>query len=76
MRFFLDEKVYSDAARALLPEVAGYAAGMVEHLLRGGLALAAEGGRRGGHAWKARPAGRPTAACSCSPRTPAAAAAR
>ena len=35
VRFFLDEQVYSDAARALLPEVAGYAAGLVEHLLRG-----------------------------------------
>jgi hypothetical protein len=45
VHFFLDEKVYSDAARALLPEVAGYAAGMVEHLLRGSLALAAEGGQ-------------------------------
>jgi hypothetical protein len=45
VRFFLDDRVYSDAARTLLPEVAGYAAGMVEHLLRGNLTLTVEGGQ-------------------------------
>jgi hypothetical protein len=45
VHFFLDERVYSDAARTLLPEVAGYAAGMVEHLLRGSLALTAADGQ-------------------------------
>jgi hypothetical protein len=45
VRFFMDERVYSDAARALLPEVAGYAAGMVEHLLRGSLALTVSDGQ-------------------------------
>ena len=45
VHFFLDERVYSDAARVLLPEVAGYAAGMVEHLLRGSLALTAADGQ-------------------------------
>jgi hypothetical protein len=43
VRFFLDANVYGDAARALLPEVAGYAAGLLEHLLRPGLALSAAG---------------------------------
>jgi hypothetical protein len=43
VRFFLDDRVYSDAARALLPEVAAYATGLVEHLLRGTLNLTAEG---------------------------------
>jgi hypothetical protein len=45
VRFFLDEAVYADAARALLPEVAGYAAGLTDHLLRGGFTFAAEGRR-------------------------------
>ncbi len=34
VRFFLDEAVYADAAHVLLPEVAGYAAGLIDHLLR------------------------------------------
>jgi hypothetical protein len=45
VRFFLDDNVYSDSAEALLPEVAAYAAGMIDHLLRGGLTLAFEGGQ-------------------------------
>jgi hypothetical protein len=45
VRFFLDEGVYADAAQALLPEVAGYAAGMVDHLLRGGFTFAFQGGQ-------------------------------
>jgi hypothetical protein len=43
VRFSLDRAVYADAARALLPEVEGYVAGLVDHLLRGGLGLAASG---------------------------------
>jgi hypothetical protein len=34
VRFFLDESVYADTARALLPEIAGYGAGLIDHLLR------------------------------------------
>jgi hypothetical protein len=37
VRFFLDEGVYADAARALLPEIAGYAAGLLDHLMRASL---------------------------------------
>jgi hypothetical protein len=43
VRFFLDESVYADAARTLLPEVAGYAAGLLDHLMRAGLQLQASG---------------------------------
>jgi hypothetical protein len=43
--FFLDERVYADTARALLPEVAGYAAGLVDHLFRAQVTLASEGGQ-------------------------------
>jgi hypothetical protein len=39
IHFFLDEKVYADYARRWLPEVEGYAAGLVDHLLRVTLAL-------------------------------------
>jgi hypothetical protein len=34
VRFFLDGAVYQDSARALLPEIGGYAAGLVNHLFR------------------------------------------
>ena len=34
VRFFLDEAVYADTARALLPEIAGYGAGLIDHLFR------------------------------------------
>lgn len=34
VRFFLDQRVYADTARAVLPEIAGYAAGLVDHLFR------------------------------------------
>jgi hypothetical protein len=34
VRFFLDENVYADTARALLPEIAGYGAGLIDHLFR------------------------------------------
>jgi hypothetical protein len=45
VRFFLDDNVYSDAAEALLPEVASYSAGMIDHLLRGGFSFAFNGGQ-------------------------------
>ena len=34
VRFFLDEAVYADTARVLLPEIAGYGAGLINHLFR------------------------------------------
>ena len=34
VRFFLDTAVYEDMARQWLPEVEGYAAGLVDHLMR------------------------------------------
>ena len=43
VRFFLDNAVYADAARTLLPEVEGYAAGLLDHLLRAGVSLKAGG---------------------------------
>jgi len=47
VRFFLDNAVHQDTARALLPEIGAYAAGIVDHLLRGELQLeAVEGGVR------------------------------
>ena len=45
VRFFLDGAVYLDTARALLPEIAGYAAGFVDHVLRGEIKLELDGGR-------------------------------
>jgi len=45
VRFFLDGHVYADTARALLPEIAGYAAGLIDHLLRAEITLAREGDR-------------------------------
>jgi hypothetical protein len=45
VRFFLDERVYADAARALLPDVAAYAAGLIDHLFRAQVTLVAEGGQ-------------------------------
>jgi len=45
VRFFLDWRVYEDSARVLLPEVGAYAAGMIDHLLRGDLSIKLEGGK-------------------------------
>jgi len=55
VRFFLDDAVYADTARVLLPEIAGYGAGLINHLFRaeirvdatGGLALVSVVGARG-----------------------------
>jgi hypothetical protein len=43
LRFFLDSRIYADSAAVLLPEIGGYAAGLIDHLMRGGLALSREG---------------------------------
>jgi hypothetical protein len=39
VRFFLDDAVYADTARTLLPEIAGYAAGLLNHFLRASLEM-------------------------------------
>ena len=39
VHFFLDQAVYADCARRWLPEIEGYAAGLVNHLLRAKLTL-------------------------------------
>ncbi len=43
VRFFLDARVHADSARVLLPEIAGYSAGLIDHLLRGEIALEKDG---------------------------------
>lgn len=43
--FFLDDRVFEDIARALLPEVAAYATGLMEHVLRPHLTIALDDGR-------------------------------
>jgi hypothetical protein len=45
IHFFLDRTVYADCAHRSLPKVAGYAAGLVNHLLRAKVALAVLGGK-------------------------------
>jgi hypothetical protein len=42
VRFFLDRAVHEDVARRWLPEVEGYAAGLVDHLLRAKLQIVVE----------------------------------
>ena len=44
VRFFLDDAVYADTARVLLPEIAAYGAGLVDHLFRAELELSVSGG--------------------------------
>lgn len=44
VRFFLDEAVYADTARALLPEIAGYGAGLIDHLFRAEIRFDITGG--------------------------------
>jgi hypothetical protein len=39
VKFFLDRAVYHDSARALLPEIGAYAAGLVDHLFRADIHL-------------------------------------
>ncbi len=45
VRFFLDSAVYEDTARALLPMVGAYAAGLLDHLFRGELTMQTSGGQ-------------------------------
>jgi hypothetical protein len=44
VHFFLDDAVYADTARALLPEIGGYGAGLIDHLWRGELRLEVKDG--------------------------------
>jgi hypothetical protein len=44
VRFFLDRAVYADSAATLLPEIAGYGAGLVDHLFRADLQIAIAAG--------------------------------
>lgn len=44
VRFFLDRAVYHDSARALLPEIGAYAAGLVDHLFRADIHLEVKAG--------------------------------
>ena len=39
VRFFLDDSVYQDTARALLPEIGAYGAGLIDHLFRAEIQL-------------------------------------
>ena len=43
VRFFLDRGVYEDTARALLPEIGAFSAGLIDHLLRGEAAIKVDG---------------------------------
>jgi hypothetical protein len=44
VKFFLDRAVYRDSARALLPEIGAYAAGLVDHLFRAEIHLEIKAG--------------------------------
>jgi hypothetical protein len=45
VRFFLDDGVYADTAKLLLPEIGAYGAGLIDHLFRAELAVVVrEGG--------------------------------
>jgi hypothetical protein len=43
VRFFLDRNVYLDTARTVLPEIGAYAAGLIDFLLRGEIAIKVTG---------------------------------
>jgi hypothetical protein len=45
LHFFLDDAVRAEAARALLPEVGAFAAGLADHLLRGAFSFTVTGRR-------------------------------
>jgi hypothetical protein len=45
LQFYLDDRVYQDSAQTLIPLVGSYAAGVINHLLRGSLELTAEPGK-------------------------------
>ncbi|HXJ22468.1 MAG TPA: hypothetical protein VMT03_19780, partial [Polyangia bacterium] len=44
VKFFLDAAVYRDTAQALLPEIGGYATGLIDHLFRAEIHLEATAG--------------------------------
>jgi hypothetical protein len=44
VRFFLDGAVHADSARALLPEIGGYGAGLIDHLFRAEIQLEVNAG--------------------------------
>jgi hypothetical protein len=44
VRFFLDDAIYADTARALLPEIGAYGAGLIDHLFRVELELTVQDG--------------------------------
>jgi hypothetical protein len=44
VRFFLDDAVYADSARVLLPEIGAYGAGLVDHLFRAEVRLDVQSG--------------------------------
>ena len=44
VKFFLDRAVYHDSARALLPEIGAYGAGLVDHLFRADIHLEIKAG--------------------------------
>jgi hypothetical protein len=44
VRFFMDEAIYADTARALLPEIGAYGAGLIDHLFRVELDLTVQDG--------------------------------
>jgi hypothetical protein len=43
--FFLDRAIFADSARWLLPQIGGYVAGLIDHLLRADLDIKIEGGK-------------------------------
>jgi hypothetical protein len=49
VRFFLDRAVFADSARALLPEIAAYGAGLVDHMFRVEVQLTMAGGALSAH---------------------------
>ena len=71
VRFFLDEAVYADTARALLPEIAGYGAGLIDHLFRAEIRIDAAGRRRAVSVVGARGRASGRARSASSPRTAA-----
>jgi hypothetical protein len=54
VRFFLDDAVYADTARALLPEIGAYGAGLIDHLFRAEIRLEVSDGKVGAHVEGAR----------------------
>ena len=48
VRFFLDDAIYADTARALLPEIGAYGAGLIDHLFRGELVIETRAGGESG----------------------------